>query len=83
MSDETPKTIKIEGVHYNAETLSQKGINLINNISEITTVIKRANIDIGIANIAKAKVVEDLLVEARENFTVVEVPDEAPEAQTS
>ncbi len=70
---ETKPTITVAGKTYLAESLNEKGINLINDIKKVEQSVGDKQRDISIANVAKIKLLE-LFVQEAPNFTEIEVP---------
>lgn len=79
---EAPKTVKIEDKTYSVESLTEKGIQLINNISMVDQIVARHRSEMEVASFAKDKLVAELVAETP-NFQEVVVeevvtPVEAP-----
>jgi len=66
-------TITINAKNYLSDSITQKGLQIINTISRIDEVLNRQHLEVGITQVARSKLVEDLAAEAV-NFT--EVPAE-------
>jgi len=65
------KTIKIEGKSYDITSLTELGTNIISNIQKVEEIISRKQLELGVVNLAKAKLIEDLIKEAN-NFKEVQ-----------
>ena len=73
------RTINIEGKAYDVKSITDKGAQIIGNIQKIDEVMSQKQLELNIINIAKAKLIDDLVKEAR-NFQ--EVPaDQTKESQ--
>lgn len=72
------RTIKIEGKTYDVKSITEKGGHLISNIQKIDEVLAQKQLELGIVNVAKAKMIEDLVKEAV-NFqeVLIDPPKEA------
>jgi hypothetical protein len=69
--------IKIEGKTYDVKSVTEAGAQIIGNIQKIDGVLSQKQLEINIINIAKAKLVDELVKEAQ-NFQEVQ-PDQAKE----
>ena len=77
---EAPKTVKIEDKTYAVDSLTEKGVQLINNISMVDQVVARHRSEMEVASYAKDNLVRELVAEAV-NFrevVVKEVVEDAP-----
>jgi hypothetical protein len=72
------KTIAIGDKVYSADSITEQGVNIINDLQRVDQVLSRQQLDISITQLAKAKLIEELDKE-KASFTEVEAP-EAPEA---
>jgi hypothetical protein len=61
---EEVKTITIENKTYDVASLTEKGVQLVNNAQMIDQVIARHQLDLNIANVAKDRLVAELVTEA-------------------
>lgn len=77
-NQEAPKTIKIEDKTYDVASLTEKGVQLVNNIQMVDQVISTKQLEANIASVAKDKLVAELVAEAV-NFTEVVVQEEVKE----
>ncbi len=57
------RTIKIDDKHYDIKSLTERGTNLISNIQRVDTVIERHQLELSISQLAKAKLLEELVKE--------------------
>jgi hypothetical protein len=69
--------IKIEGKTYDVKSVTEAGAQIIGNIQKIDGVLSQKQLELNIINIAKAKLVDELVKEAQ-NFQEVQ-PDQAKE----
>lgn len=67
------RTIKIEGKIYDVKSITDNGAQIIGNIQKIDEVMSQKQLELNIINIAKAKLVDELVKEAQ-NFKEV-LPD--------
>ena len=65
------RTIKIEGKTYDVKSVTDKGAQIIGNIQKIDEVMSQKQLEINIINIAKAKMIDELVKEAQ-NFQEVQ-----------
>ena len=80
---EIRSTIKIEGKTYNVKSITDNGAQIIGNIQKIDEVMSQKQLELNIINIAKAKLIDELVKEASnfqevKNFQEVEI-DQAKE----
>lgn len=64
------RTIKIEGKAYDVKSVTDKGTQLIGNIQKIDEIMSQKQLELNIINIAKAKLIEELVKESS-NFREV------------
>ena len=62
-SDEN-RTIKIEGKTYDVKSITDNGAQIIGNIQKIDEVMSQKQLELNIINIAKAKLIDELVKEA-------------------
>ena len=70
-------TIKIEGKTYDVKSITDNGAQIIGNIQKIDEVMSQKQLELNIINIAKAKLIDELVKEAS-NFREVKI-DQAKE----
>ena len=70
-------TIKIEGKTYDVKSITDNGAQIIGNIQKIDEVMSQKKLELNIINIAKAKLIDELVKEVK-NFQEVEI-DQAKE----
>ena len=70
-SDEI-RTIKIEGKTYDVKSITDIGAQIIGNIQKIDEVMSQKQLELNIINIAKAKLIDELVKEAS-NFQEVRI----------
>ena len=70
-SDEN-RTIKIEGKTYDVKSITDNGTQIIGNIQKIDEVMSQKQLELNIINIAKAKLIDELVKEAS-NFQEVKI----------
>ena len=70
-------TIKIEGKTYDVKSITDNGAQIIGNIQKIDEVMSQKQLELNIINIAKAKLIDELVKEAS-NFQEVKI-DQAKE----
>jgi hypothetical protein len=68
-----PKAIKIGEEFYAVDSLTEKSINLFQDIKKVEDRIAQIQLDISIAEVAKTKLYEELIKE-KENLTQVPAP---------
>ena len=71
------RAIKIEGKTYDVKSITENGAQIIGNIQKIDEVMSQKQLEINIINIAKAKLIDELVKEAK-NFQEVKI-DQAKE----
>jgi hypothetical protein len=69
--------IKIEGKTYDVKSVTEAGAQIIGNIQKIDGVLSQKQLELNIINIAKAKLIDELVKEAS-NFQEVKI-DQAKE----
>ena len=74
---EIRSTIKIEGKTYDVKSITDNGAQIIENIQKIDEVMSQKQLELNIINIAKAKLIDELVKEAS-NFQEVKI-DQAKE----
>ena len=72
-------TIKIEGKTYDVKSITDNGAQIIGNIQKIDEVMSQKQLELNIINIAKAKLIDELVKEAS-NFQEVKI-EQAKEVQ--
>lgn len=65
------RTIKIEGKTYDVKSVTDKGAQIIGDIQKIDEVLSQKQLELNIVNIAKAKLIDELVKEAQ-NFQEVQ-----------
>lgn len=70
-------TIKIEGKTYDVKSITDNGAQIIGNIQKIDEVMSQKQLELNIINIAKAKLIDELVKEVK-NFQEVKI-DQAKE----
>ena len=65
-------TIKIEGKTYDVKSITDNGAQIIGNIQKIDEVMSQKQLELNIINIAKAKLIDELVKEAS-NFQEVKI----------
>lgn len=73
------KTITIGDKVYDAESITEHGVNVINDLQRVDQVLARQQMDVSITQLAKAKLMEALQAEMV-NFVEVVTPEETAEA---
>ena len=58
------RTIKIEGKVYDVKSITDNGAQIIGNIQKIDEVMSQKQLELNIINIAKAKLIDELVKEA-------------------
>ena len=71
------RAIKIEGKTYDVKSITENGAQIIGNIQKIDEVMSQKQLEINIINIAKVKLIDELVKEAK-NFQEVKI-DQAKE----
>lgn len=74
MAETELKTINIGDKVYDADSITEQGVNIINDLQKVDQVLARQQLDVSITQLAKAKLMEALQAELP-NFKEVEVPE--------
>ncbi len=69
---EIRSTIKIEGKTYDVKSITDNGAQIIGNIQKIDELISQKQLELNIINIAKAKLIDELVKEVK-NFQEVKI----------
>jgi hypothetical protein len=79
-TQEAPKVIKIGEKHYSVESLTEKSINLFQDIKKVEDTINRHKLEASIGEIAKTRLYEELSIETQNLEEVqVQVQEETKE----
>lgn len=75
MAETELKTINIGDKVYEADSITEQGVNIINDIQKVEQVLSRQQLEVSITQLAKAKLMEELQKELPK-FKEVEAPAE-------
>lgn len=77
------ETIRIGEKYYNAETLTEPAVGLLNDLQKVEGELGRLNLQSSITNLAKSTLIDKLVAES-ENLEEVDAPaEEAPAEEAS